>query len=324
MKHALPLVVALMIAGGIAAPVTGSSGAYATPDHELLVPVEGGRVYVRVNGQIGHGAIPVVFIHGGPGGTHNGFAQALGLADERAVILYDQLDSGRSDRPDNPANWRVARFVDELETIRKTLGVERWHVVGHSWGSAVALEYAARYPQHIASTVLAGTYISTARWIADANRLLKTLPAPVQHTIAACERPTPPPAGACQAATAVFYRTYNGREPTSDRARAYAKAIGGGGGNAVIYNAMWGPSEFRANGSLKTYDATPLLARLDGAKTLFLIGQYDEARIETVEAFARRTKGAELAVIPGAAHGIFGDRPIETEAVLRGWLRRHD
>ena len=50
---------------------------------------------------------PVVFLHGGPGGTHAAYLDALALADERAVILYDQLDSGRSDRPNNPANWTV-------------------------------------------------------------------------------------------------------------------------------------------------------------------------------------------------------------------------
>ena len=127
---------------------------YAAPDRELMVPVEGGSVYVRINGEIDRGATPAVFLHGGPGGTHGVFMANLGLADERAVILYDQLDSGRSDRPNDPANWRVERFVEELEAVRAALGVERWHVVGHSWGSAIALEYAVRYPEHVASTVL--------------------------------------------------------------------------------------------------------------------------------------------------------------------------
>lgn len=110
------------------------------PDRTLMVPVEGGRVWVSVNGDIDAGGAPVVFVHGGPGGTHAPFGGLTALADKRAVILYDQLDSGMSDRLGDPANWRVARFVDELEAIRKALGVERWHVFGHSWGAAVALE----------------------------------------------------------------------------------------------------------------------------------------------------------------------------------------
>ena len=296
---------------------------YAAPDRELMVPVEGGNVYVRVNGDL-DAAPPVVFLHGGPGGTHNGLASMLGLADERAVILYDQLDSGKSDRPNDPANWRVERFVDELETIRRTLGIERWHVVGHSWGSAIALEYAAKYPQHVASTVLGGTYINTERWIADANRLLEELPQDVQQTIAACGTDAPPSAQECTQATNAFYAEFNRREPASAQLRAYSAAIGGRGFNPVIYNAMWGPSEFRSKGSLKTYDAVPLLAKIDGSRTLFLIGQYDEARIDTVEEYVRMTPGAEFGVVPGAAHGFMTDRPMESEAILRAWMARHD
>lgn len=296
---------------------------YAAPDRELMVPVEGGNVYVRVNGDL-DAAPPVVFLHGGPGGTHNGLASMLGLADERAVILYDQLDSGKSDHPNDPANWRVERFVEELETIRRTLGVERWHVVGHSWGSAIALEYAAKYPQHVASTVLGGTYINTERWIADANILLEDLPESVQQTIAACETDAPPPAEQCAAATDAFYAQFNRREAPTPELRAYSKAIGGQGFNPVIYNAMWGPSEFRSKGSLKTYDAVPLLAKIDGHRTLFLIGQYDEARIDTVQDYVAMTPGAEFGVVPGAAHGFMTDRPMESEAILRAWMDRKD
>jgi len=126
----------------IAAPALAR--ALERPTRELMVPVPGGRVYVRVNGDLSARRAPIVMIHGGPGGTHAGFLEALPLADERAVILYDQLDTGRSDRPDDPANWRVSRFVDELEAIRSALashagtdwapgGVER-----SSWNMAPA------------------------------------------------------------------------------------------------------------------------------------------------------------------------------------------
>lgn len=331
----ISLICAIALAGCATTPAPGAVAAqaanaqapaapYAAPDRELMVPVQGGRVYVRINGQIGNGATPAIFIHGGPGGTHNGLAQIVGLSDTRAVILYDQLDSGRSDQPNDPANWTVQRFVDELETVRATLGVDQWHVVGHSWGSAIALEYAVRYPQHVASTVLGGTFISTPRWIADANILLKDLPADVQDTINACETAKPPPAAQCEAATSAFYAKFNRREPPSEVARAYSAKVGGRGFNPVIYNAMWGPSEFRARGSLSDYDAVPLLERIDGARTLFLIGQYDEARIDTVQEFVALTPRAELGVVPGAAHGFFTDRPAETEAILRAWFVRHD
>ena len=143
--------VGALAAASAAAPLWARGPAsYPAPDRELTAPVPGGRVYVRVNGRLDGPRLPVVMIHGGPGGTHSAFLNALPLGDERAVILYDQLDSGRSDHPNDPRNWTVERFTDEVDAVRRALGVKRWHVLGHSWGGTVALEYGdvvARVPQ---------------------------------------------------------------------------------------------------------------------------------------------------------------------------------
>ncbi len=297
----------------------------ATSEHRIAVP--GGKVWVRVNGRIGEGATPLVLIHGGPGGTHVNFGNLLSLADERPVILYDQLDSGMSDHPENPANWRTERFVAELEAIRAALGVDRWHVIGHSWGSAIALEYAAAHPQATASAVLSGTFISTPHWIMGTNLLIRELPNAVAATIRACEGPTPPAAEVCEPATAAFYAAYNGRPDRpapSPEALAYRQRYGGRGFNAKVYNAMWGPTEFRASGTLATYDATPLLSRVDGSRVMFVVGQYDEARIDTVQDFAALTPGAELAVVPGGSHAFIAERPDVAEAIFRDWMARID
>ncbi|NJC06074.1 proline iminopeptidase/L-proline amide hydrolase [Sphingomonas kaistensis] len=301
--------------------------AWSLPDRELMVPVEGGRVWVSINGDLNAAAAPVIFIHGGPGSTHTAFGGLTALADHRAVILYDQLDSGMSDHPENPANWRVERFVSELEAIRKALNVERWHVVGHSWGSAIALEYAARYPTHVASTVLGGTFISAPHWILGTNLLIRDLPLEVQKDILACESDRRPPAATCQAAETAFYAAHNGRPdapPPSPEARAYVERTKGKGFNGKLYNAMWGPSEFSAQGMLATYDGTPLLAKLDGKRTLFMVGQFDEARLDTVRDYVRLTAGAEMAVVPGGSHAFYAERPAETAGLLRGWLSRKD
>lgn len=309
-------------------PVPETAQAWAMPERELMVPVEGGRVWVSVNGDIDADAAPVVFVHGGPGSTHVPFGGMLALADQRAVILYDQLDSGMSDHTMDPANWRVDRFVAELEAVRQALGVERWHVVGHSWGAAIALEYAVAHPDRVTSTVLAGTYISTPHWILGTNVLIRDLPQETQRDIIACENANPPPpAATCDAANKAFLAVYNGRAdapPASPAAVAYRQRTQGKGFNETMYNAMWGPSEFSARGSLIGYDATPKLAHIDGTRTLFMVGQYDEARLDTVRDFVRLTAGAELAVVPGGSHASFRERPVEMEGLLRGWLARKD
>lgn len=293
------------------------------PTRELMVPVEGGRIYVRIDGDLASGRAPIVMIHGGPGGTHAAFLEALPLANERAVILYDQLDSGRSDGPNDPANWRVGRFVDELEAIRTALGITRWHVLGASWGGTVALEYGARRPAALAGLALASPLISTKSWLADAAALIDQLPPAIRGELQRCGAltlPSPPPS--CDRPTQAFYAAFNRREPAAADVSAYRGR--GRGFNPDLYRAMWGASEFVSTGTLKDYDGEPLLAKLEGKRSLFLCGQYDEARPVTTGAFAARVPGAEFAVIPGAAHGLFNDRPAETVALLRAWMARQD
>lgn len=64
----------------------------------------------------------------------------LGLAD-RPVIFYDQLGAGRSDHPTDASLWKVDRFVRELADVRQALGLDKVHILGHSWGSMLAVDY---------------------------------------------------------------------------------------------------------------------------------------------------------------------------------------
>ena len=296
---------------------------YPPPDRELMVAAPGGRLYVRINGRLDAPRPPIVMIHGGPGGSHAAFLPLLGLAEDRAVILYDQLDSGLSDRPNNPANWTVERFTSELEAIRNALGIKRWHVLGASWGGTVALEYGARRPAELKSLILAGPLISTRSWIADANALRGQLPPETQRVLTACDPPAPI-TPSCEAATDEFYSSYWMREPRSKGMKRYIAARPALQLNSKLYSSMWGPSEFVATGTLRDYDGELLLAKLNGAATLFIGGQYDEARPNTLASFAGRVPNAEFAVIPGAGHALASDRPEETLGILRAWLNRQD
>ncbi len=292
------------------------------PEREEMVPVAGGRIYIRINGDLHNGRPPIVMVHGGPGSAHWYFLNATALADERAVILYDQLDSGRSDRPGDPANWHVSRFVDELEAIRAHLGIERWHVLGTSWGGLVVLEYGARQPQALAGLILQSPLVSTEKWLEDANRLKDAMPVEIRDLLYRCDMPGAASAADCEKATEAFYRRHiHLADPTPEIA-AYRAALPGSF-NAEIYNHMWGRAEFTASGTLKHYEGTPLLARLDGKRTLFVTGEADEAIPETVAEFARMA-GADFAVIPDAAHFAMNDNAPAYLAILRPWLLRQD
>ena len=120
---------------------------------------------------------PLILLHGGPGGHSCGFAVLSELGRDRRVIRYDQLGTGQSERPADLNLWRTERFVDELDAVRKALGLNEVHILGHSWGGTLATEYLlTKGQQGVKSVILSSPLISTPRWISDARRLRSTLP----------------------------------------------------------------------------------------------------------------------------------------------------
>lgn len=299
-------------------------GARLAPDFEAMVPVPGGRAFVRVNGDLKGPRPPIVLVHGGPGSSHGFFLNATALADDRAVILYDQLDSGRSETPDDPANWVLPRFVEELEAIRRALAVPRWHVLGASWGGTVALAYAARQPAELAGLILQSPLVSTEVWLRDARILKDAMPPNVRALLDKCDVAGAAPKADCDAAEAVFNDAHVRRRTPPAPVAAYRAALPRSF-SPGIYNHMWGRAEFTATGTLRDFDGRSMLERLDGGRTLFIAGQHDEARPQTVAGFARDVPGgAGFAEIADAAHSIFNDNPAAMLAVLRPWLARLD
>ena len=111
---------------------------------ESFIPVSGGRVYCRQVG--GACAPPLLVVHGGPGIPHQQLQPLEQLSVDRPVIFYDQLGCGKSDRPDCAHLWQTDRFVDELDEVRNNLASGAVHILGYSWGSMVAVDYALRKP----------------------------------------------------------------------------------------------------------------------------------------------------------------------------------
>jgi pimeloyl-ACP methyl ester carboxylesterase len=147
---------------------------------EGFVSFRGMRTWYRVAGDLARparGKLPLLLLHGGPGIPSDPFEPLEALAGGgRAVVRYDQLGCGRSDRPRDPSLWTMATFVDELRTVRRELGLERVHLLGWSWGGMLALEYMLSRPGGIASLVLASAPASAPLWIRETRRLRDGLP----------------------------------------------------------------------------------------------------------------------------------------------------
>jgi proline-specific peptidase len=282
-------------------PVASEPATTATPDPEIAgyVAVEGGRVWYRTNGieHFAGGKVPLLVIHGGPGFSHHYLLTLIDLADERPVILYDQLDSGNSDRPGDPANWTVERFVDEVDHVRNALGLDRLVVLGSSWGGSVAASYAIRQPPGLAGLVLASPLISTERWIADNTEYREQLSEETQKILEEHEAAGTTDSAPYQEAVMEFYtRHLNRMDPWPDELnRAFELA------NLDLYVTMWGNTEFNATGTLKDFDVSGDLGRIE-VPMLMICGEYDEATPAACRDFAAKVPNARVEIVDDASH----------------------
>ena len=113
-------------------------------DGRVVVDDAGHEIYYR---RYGAGPATILGLHGGPGLDHRYIERLRELAGgDLQVVLFDQLGSGRSDRPDDPSLWTMERFVAEVEAVRTALGLARVHLYGQSWGGWLALQYALDHP----------------------------------------------------------------------------------------------------------------------------------------------------------------------------------
>jgi proline iminopeptidase len=159
--HLLPIALAACLTFAPAA----SARLTATTTGEHRFGIGSVHLWYRVAGK--PGGTPVLFLHGGPGEGSQTFARYAGPALEARLrmVYLDQRGSGRSDRPKAADDYSIAQLVEDIEALRLRLGAPRIDLIGHSFGTILGLEYAARYPHHVAHLVLAGAVPDLPRMI---------------------------------------------------------------------------------------------------------------------------------------------------------------
>jgi proline iminopeptidase len=143
---------------------TGRRGLYAEtqPFVSGWLPVQGPHeIYFEQCGS--RSGKPAVVLHGGPGGAINPTMRRFFDPERWRVTLFDQRGCGRS-RPnaslEDNTTWTL---VEDIERLRRHLGVESWTVFGGSWGSTLALAYAITHPDRVDALVLRGIFLITRR-----------------------------------------------------------------------------------------------------------------------------------------------------------------
>ncbi|QOJ16003.1 MAG: proline iminopeptidase-family hydrolase [Planctomycetia bacterium] len=288
---------------------------------ERRVAVTGGDVWCQVVGADKPG-VPLLVLHGGPGVPHDYLLPLNALANQRPVIFYDQLGCGNSERPTDESLWTIERFVDELDEVRMALKLDRVHILGHSWGTMLAVEYMLqRRPPGVISLTLAGPALSMQRWAADQRVWMLELPRPIQEAIRSAESAGTFETLEYQDAVGVFYARHVCRvDPWPDYVQ---RALSPEKMGRQVYFYMNGPSEFTCTGTIRDYERVDRLREIT-TPALFICGRYDEATPAATEYYHRNMPGSELAVIENASHLAWVEQPDEYFRVLRAFLHRSE
>ena len=263
---------------------------------EGYVDFRGYRTWYRVVGDRGSDVAPLLALHGGPGSTHHYFGPLEQLADERPVVLYDQIGCGSSDHP-TEIEWTADVFREEVGAVRDELGLDRIHLLGTSWGGMLALEHALSGATGMVGLILSSTLTSVDQWAAEQMVLRNALPAEVVEVLDRHER-----AGTYddpeyeRAMEAYFDRHfYRGPKPRAEIDRMMATKA------PDVYRAMQGPNEWTVTGALRGWDVRDRLGEID-VPTLVIRGRHDMCTDPIAATLVNGIRHAREVVLEESSH----------------------
>ena len=291
---------------------------------EGTIPFKGYQTWYRIVGEsTAPGKLPLLCLHGGPGACHDYLTSLDAIADTgRQVIYYDQLGCGNSSIPvSNPAMWTIPLYVEEVDVVRRALGLDRIHLLGQSWGGMLAMEYMFTQPVGIASLTIASSPSSMIQWVEEANRLRDELPTEIQATLLKHEAAGTYKDPEYQAAMVEFYNRHVCRVvPNPDYVERGNTKMSQ---NPEVYNTMNGPSEFHVIGTIKDWDVRHRLGEIH-APTLVTSGKYDEATPLIATTVQNGIPGASWVLFENSSHMAHVEETERYIQVLSAFLELHD
>jgi len=174
--------------------------------------------------------------------------------------------------------------------------------------------------EEIASVIFSGPLLSSPQWMKDSKVLISRLSGAVQDTLTKYDEIGDFHHPEYLAATDTFYANFLTRKEWP-RTIVPDDCIGVPGSNKNIYEYMWGPTEFKATGTLKTFDRIDQLHTLQ-KPVLFIGGEYDEVLPETLRYYQSLVPGSEVSITPDAAHAQLTDNPGEYTKAISAFMKR--
>lgn len=249
-------------------------------------------------------SVPLIGINGGPGMSHAYMEPLKKLACFGIpVILYDQVGTGNSTRvqdlKDAPYLLTIEHYLEEINALIKFFDLKQVHVLGHSWGTIVAQEFAIRRPKELAGLILSGALSDSQLYIDSQRRVnLATLPPSVRDIIKkADETGIYNTTEYIEVAKILTYFFTSRVIPTASCMKESEM-----NGNNDIYVSMQGASEFTMGGVLSNWNVTDKLQYIE-AETLVTRGQFDTMTEECSQKIIDNVKKArKLVTIPSSGH----------------------
>jgi len=268
-----------------------------------------------------HPSIKLLLLNGGPGATHEYFECFESFLPAQGIefIYYDQLGCGNSDNPMDTSMWNLSRFVEEVETVRKALSLDKedFYLLGHSWGGILALEYALKYQDNIKGLIISNMMSSCPDYGKYADDVLsKTMDPKVLDTIRMIEAKgdfSNPKY--MELLMPHFYTQHILRMPVEKWpepvSRSFSKI------NQSLYVTMQGPSEFGIGGNLAKWDHDADLPKIT-VPTLTIGAKYDTMDPEHMKWMSTQVQHGSFLYCPNGSHmDMYDDQDIYMTGLIK-------
>ena len=286
---------------------------------EGTIPYLSYRTYYRIAGDPDSRKTPLLLLHGGPGSTHNYFEVLDRLADEdgRQIVSYDQIGCGNSYLDGHPELWNMETWLGELIAVRNALDLKEVVILGQSWGGMLLLEYVCRHDHPgVKGIILSSTLPSAKLWALEQERMLRQLPAEAQNAVQ-------------RTLTAGDFSSEEYRNAEDLYMSLHAAGKYGPGDPDCLtrparrgeeaYLTAWGPNEFTPTGTLKGFDVTDELGKID-LPTLITSGGNDLCTPYIAKVMHDAIPGSRWELFRDCRHMSFAEDNDGYCALLRDWL----
>ncbi len=251
--------------------------------------------------------IKILLLHGGPAMTHEYMEcfESFFPKEGFEMYEYDQLGSYYSDQPNNDDLWKTERFVEEVEQVRKALGMNKdnFYLLGNSWGGILAMEYALKYQDNMKAVIISNMMASIPDY-EKYNRVLrgqmrKTLVDSLETFEKKNDLKNPV---YVDLVTKEYYNQHICRLPEwPDPINRAFKHL-----NEHVYVLMQGPSEFKVGGRLLTWDVKDKLKNIK-VPTLAIGAKYDTMDPKAMEDISKAVQKGRSLYCPNGSHLCFWD-----------------